>query len=81
MMRWPSLLGICADAVCQTASGSPLRLPGRRQASAHSNAWVCAHWRIWPSSARERGSTDTNRPPRAWMWAICSRVASFESAT
>jgi hypothetical protein len=33
------------------------------------------------SSARDAGSTDTNRPRCRWMWSMFSRVASLESAT
>jgi len=80
-VRCPSLDGNGAGATCQTCSGSPRRLPGRRTASVNSGVLVLIQSRSWPSWRRVLGSTVTNRPPCESMWLICSRVHNFESAT
>src|SRR5680860_1083193 len=50
-------------------------------AKLHSGLLVTTQSRKIRSSRREAGSTERNRPPRVWMCATLSKVASFESAT
>src|SRR5450759_793089 len=61
------------------AVGSPAR-PPHRAAWVQSGVWVWSQSRKAPSSARERGRTVMNRPPRPAMWPIAAREHSLESA-
>src|SRR5665647_1640395 len=57
----------------------PHRRP-RRAAWVQSGVWVWSQSRKVASSARERGRTVMNRPPRPAMWPIAAREHSLESA-